>query len=224
SHPILAKCDAMTARREVADCKTLLQRRLGRPVRHLAYPFGDPSAIGVRECRLAQQAGYVTAMSSRPGHVFPNHAGLLHALPRVSINGLFQNKTALRSLLSGAPFWIWNRSRVVTIEPQLCDRIPIEPALQHDPEKACPGLDPGWVPVFGKRSCSTKKLERDDDSKKSHPALARSTRIFRWGPFRTAIDRTLNARYGQRLHLQWQPHGRATSRFLRNEGKSGVAV
>src|SRR5262249_45058664 len=33
-----------------------------------------------------------------------------------------------------------------------------------DPEK--------WVPVFGKRSCSTKKLERDDDSKKSHPALA----------------------------------------------------
>src|SRR5262249_3483262 len=35
--------------------------------------------------------------------------------------------------------------------------------LKHDPEK--------WVPVFGKRSCSTKKLARDDDSKKSHPAL-----------------------------------------------------
>src|SRR5262249_19398912 len=35
--------------------------------------------------------------------------------------------------------------------------------LEHDPEK--------WVPVFGKRSCSIKKLERDDDSKKSHPAL-----------------------------------------------------
>jgi hypothetical protein len=37
-------------------------------------------------------------------------------------------------------------------------------ALQHDSEK--------WVPVFGKRSCSNNKLERDDDSKKSHPALA----------------------------------------------------
>ena len=23
-------------------------------------------------------------------------------------------------------------------------------AAEHDPEKACPGLDPGWVPVFGK--------------------------------------------------------------------------
>src|SRR5258707_13592185 len=35
--------------------------------------------------------------------------------------------------------------------------------VEHDPEK--------WVPVFPKRSCSNKKIERDDDSKKSHPAL-----------------------------------------------------
>jgi hypothetical protein len=35
--------------------------------------------------------------------------------------------------------------------------------LEHDPEK--------WEPVFGNRSCSKKKLERDDDSKKSHHAL-----------------------------------------------------
>src|SRR5215475_7977907 len=36
---------------------------------------------------------------------------------------------------------------------------------EHDPEK--------WIPVFGKRSCSNNKLERDDDSKKSHAVLAR---------------------------------------------------
>jgi protein ImuA len=30
---------------------------------------------------------------------------------------------------------------------------------EHDPENACPGLDPGWIPVFGKRSCSTKEIE-----------------------------------------------------------------
>jgi hypothetical protein len=35
--------------------------------------------------------------------------------------------------------------------------------LEHDPEK--------WTPVFRKRSCSNKKIEWDDDSKKSHPAL-----------------------------------------------------
>src|SRR5256885_6736356 len=43
-------------------------------------------------------------------------------------------------------------------------RVTILCALEHDPEK--------WIPVFGKRSCSANKLERDDDSKKSHPALA----------------------------------------------------
>jgi hypothetical protein len=30
-----------------------------------------------------------------------------------------------------------------------------------------------WIPVFGKGSCSTKNLERDDDSKRSHRDLAR---------------------------------------------------
>jgi hypothetical protein len=35
--------------------------------------------------------------------------------------------------------------------------------LEHDPEK--------WVPVFRKRSCSNKKIERDDESKGSHHAL-----------------------------------------------------
>jgi putative endonuclease len=55
--------------------------------------------------------------------------------------------------------------------------------LQHDPEK--------WVPVFprdkreafARRSCSNKKIERDDDSKKSHPALearAREHSLKRW--------------------------------------------
>jgi hypothetical protein len=47
--------------------------------------------------------------------------------------------------------------------------------LEPDPEKACPALDAGWAPVFPKRSCSNKKIERDDDSKKSHPALASRT-------------------------------------------------
>jgi hypothetical protein len=34
--------------------------------------------------------------------------------------------------------------------------------LEHDPEK--------WAPVFRKDHAQTKKIERDDDSKKSHPA------------------------------------------------------
>jgi peptidoglycan/xylan/chitin deacetylase (PgdA/CDA1 family) len=106
SHPILAKCDLVTAKQEITESKALLEQRLGKPVGHLAYPFGDSSAVSARELCLAQQAGYVTAVTSRPGHVFNDHANHLHALPRISVNGLFQNVTALRSLLSGIPFWL----------------------------------------------------------------------------------------------------------------------
>jgi peptidoglycan/xylan/chitin deacetylase (PgdA/CDA1 family) len=116
SHPMLAKLDTTTAAHEIAGGKALLEQRLGRPVKHLAYPVGDATSAGAREFRLAREAGFVTAVTSRPGHVFPDHAAYLHALPRVSINGLFQSKAALRALLSGVPFLAWNRGRVAAIE------------------------------------------------------------------------------------------------------------
>src|SRR5205085_2871669 len=53
----------------------------------------------------------------------------------------------------------------------LLTRIAFHPARkspsEHDPEKC--------AAVFRKRSCSNKKVERDDDSKKSHPAAAVSS-------------------------------------------------
>jgi hypothetical protein len=54
-------------------------------------------------------------------------------LPRVSINGLFQNETALRALLSGVPFWAWNRSRAVVIASSSYNS-----AISEDGEY-CPG-------------------------------------------------------------------------------------
>jgi peptidoglycan/xylan/chitin deacetylase (PgdA/CDA1 family) len=116
SHPVLAKLDTTAALREIAESKALLEHRLGRPVRHFAYPFGDRISADEREFRLVRDSGFATAMTSRPGHLFSGHANYLNALPRVSINGLFQNRAALRSLFSGVPFLLWNRGRVAEIE------------------------------------------------------------------------------------------------------------
>src|SRR5437868_9451381 len=44
--------------------------------------------------------------------------------------------------------------------------------LEHDPEK--------WTPVLGKDHAQNNRLERDDDSKKSHCVLARSQ--TEWAP------------------------------------------
>src|SRR5262245_32819123 len=50
---------------------------------------------------------------------------------------------------------------VSTMAPDL--RSGIGQLLERDPEKACPGLDPGCLPVLGKRLCSRKKPEQDDE-------------------------------------------------------------
>jgi peptidoglycan/xylan/chitin deacetylase (PgdA/CDA1 family) len=111
SHPMLAKHPEEEARREIVESKAWLEETLGTPVRHFAYPVGDPGSAGPREFALANEAGFASAVTTRPGHLFAEHAAHPHALPRVSLNGLHQSEAALRALLSGLPSLLWNRGR-----------------------------------------------------------------------------------------------------------------
>jgi len=115
SHPMLAKHPQEEARSEIAESKAWLEEALGLPVRHFAYPVGDPTSAGPREFALAKEAGFASAVTTRPGHLFAGHAEHLHALPRVSLNGLHQSDAALKALLSGLPFLLWNRGRKVSV-------------------------------------------------------------------------------------------------------------
>ena len=115
SHPMLAKHDPEIARLEIVEGRAELARRLGREIRHLAYPVGDPGSAARREFAIARQEGFATAVTTRPGHVFAGHAEHLTALPRVSMNGLHQSEAATRALLSGLPFLAWNRGRRINV-------------------------------------------------------------------------------------------------------------
>ncbi|MDR7037301.1 peptidoglycan/xylan/chitin deacetylase (PgdA/CDA1 family) [Methylobacterium sp. BE186] len=111
SHPMLAKHAVEVARAEIAGGRARIERAVGRRVRHLSYPVGDRTSAGPREFALARELGFVTAVTTRPGHLFPEHADHLHALPRISVNGCHQSRAALKGLLSGVPFLVWNRGR-----------------------------------------------------------------------------------------------------------------
>lgn len=115
SHPMLAKHDADAAACEIAEGRDRLESELARPVRHLSYPVGDPTSAATREFVLARDLGFDTAVTTRPGHLFAEHAGHLHALPRVSVNGCHQSRAALAGLLSGVPFLAWNRGRRLNV-------------------------------------------------------------------------------------------------------------
>ena len=95
THCNLAKADEAIASHEMAASRARIEDALQRPVLHLAYPYGDKIAAGAREFALAQAAGFKTAVTTRPGMIFPENAEHLTALPRVSLNGNYQDEPHL---------------------------------------------------------------------------------------------------------------------------------
>lgn len=114
THPRLAKLDVAEARREMAQSRDRIARETGVTPRHFCYPVGDPSSAGQREFKLAAELGFESAVTTRPGMIFPEHVDRLLALPRLSVNGKHQSLAALDILLSGAPFALLNRGRRLT--------------------------------------------------------------------------------------------------------------
>ena len=104
SHPRLAKLSEDDARVEIAGSRDRILSELGIDARHFAYPVGDPGSAGPRDYALTQELGLRTAVTTVPGVLKPGAS--LHALPRLSVNGLFQKERYLRALISGVPFML----------------------------------------------------------------------------------------------------------------------
>jgi peptidoglycan/xylan/chitin deacetylase (PgdA/CDA1 family) len=115
THPRLALLSEDDGLAEMAGGRDRLEQELGRPCRHFAYPYGDPLSAGPREFAYAERLGFATAVTTRPGMIFPEHAKHPWALPRLSVNGLWQDAASFDALLSGAPFALWNRGRRLNI-------------------------------------------------------------------------------------------------------------
>jgi len=104
NHHALSKLTTDAARREVVQSCDVLAARTGETPRHFAYPYGDVLSASNREFAVSQELGFATAVTTRKGVLFPDHAQHLHALPRVSLNGDYQQSRYVRLFLSGAPF------------------------------------------------------------------------------------------------------------------------
>jgi peptidoglycan/xylan/chitin deacetylase (PgdA/CDA1 family) len=113
NHVMLAKIPEADARTEMAMSRTVIATALGVPADHLSYPVGDRTSAGPREFALAQDLGFKTAVTTRPGVLFPQHAERLMRLPRISLNGEHQQMRYVRVLLSGAATAMWNGFRQV---------------------------------------------------------------------------------------------------------------
>ena len=113
THCNLARQSEAIALDEMTTSRVRIENALQCPVVHLAYPYGDKIAAGAREFALARTAGFKTAVTTRPGMIFSENASHLTALPRVSLNGNYQDARILPVLTSGAATAMWNGLRRV---------------------------------------------------------------------------------------------------------------
>lgn len=114
SHYAVAKLDEKSAREEISESVARIEAELGRPCRHFSFPYGCEQSATERDFEIARDAGLETAVTTRKGMLKPSHAGRLTALPRLSLNGEFQDERYVKVLLSGAPFAVLDAIKKVT--------------------------------------------------------------------------------------------------------------
>ncbi len=111
NHPMLAKLPEKTMRSEIDLSRSVIEAALAKRPEHLSFPIGDRTSAGPREFAIAAELGFKTAVTTRPGVLFPEHRERLTALPRISLNGEYQRLRYVRVLLSGSATAMWNGFR-----------------------------------------------------------------------------------------------------------------
>jgi peptidoglycan/xylan/chitin deacetylase (PgdA/CDA1 family) len=103
SHRGLARLDEAEAEAEVAQSSAYVAEITGRPCRTFAYPYGDARSVSPRETQRLKRHGLI-GVTTRPGTLRAGGVADMQALPRVSLNGLYQKARYVRALASGLPF------------------------------------------------------------------------------------------------------------------------
>lgn len=81
SHPHLTSITAEEAQKEITESKTKLEQALGKPVKYIAYPYGQHND---QICEITQKAGYKAAVSTIFGTNQQNTD--LYRLKRLRVN------------------------------------------------------------------------------------------------------------------------------------------
>jgi peptidoglycan/xylan/chitin deacetylase (PgdA/CDA1 family) len=104
-HYELAKLPAAQVETEIVQSAKVIEAQFGRRPAHLSYPIGGRRSAGEREYRMAADLGFRTAVTTLPGGLYDHHRDQLTALPRISINGLFQRRRYMDVFSTPAVFW-----------------------------------------------------------------------------------------------------------------------
>lgn len=103
-HYELAKLSGTEARQEIMGSVEVLDAQFGIRPEHLSYPIGGKSSAGPREFEMATELDFASAVTTRPGGLYYADRQALTSLPRISLNGNFQDRRFVDIMAAGAIF------------------------------------------------------------------------------------------------------------------------
>ncbi len=110
-HFALARLDSSSARADVTKGLKILEKELGRRPKHFAYPYGKSHAVSLRDAEILRDIGFSSSVTTLPGVLQSVNARDPMMLPRVSLNGRFQEPAIVDQYLTGAPFALYRAAR-----------------------------------------------------------------------------------------------------------------
>lgn len=106
NHVNLRRVGPERLQREIADSMALIETYTGQRPRSFSYPYGWSTAVGDRAAAAVASAGIPVAVTTQPGVLTMQRLAKPTELPRVSLNGYYQQKRYVKALISGIPFWL----------------------------------------------------------------------------------------------------------------------
>lgn len=104
THSNLCRLPDERLRYEVDASIATVAAYTGHPPRSFSYPYGWSTAFCERAERMVAAAGIPVGVTTRPGVLQPELLRRVTSLPRVSLNGYYQQPRYVRALISGVPF------------------------------------------------------------------------------------------------------------------------
>jgi len=104
SHRGLARLPESEARREICGSIDALPAMTGKQANGFAYTYGDARSVSPREQKILRELEMPIGVTTRPGVLTSDMLKDMTALPRISLNGLYQKSRYVRALACGIPF------------------------------------------------------------------------------------------------------------------------
>ncbi len=115
NHYAVSKLTDEQVRDEVVSSGDIIEQKIGKRPEFFAYPYGDEGSAGPRDFQIVKDAGFKLAVTTRKGVIYDEHADHLTALPRLSLNGAYQETHYVEALLSGVPFALFNKFKKLNV-------------------------------------------------------------------------------------------------------------